>query len=666
MKTKIDRIPQQIGRPTFADRVARDNNQQKTALASREGFKSGSDAQAMFDNSQVVTAQRMHIERAFGKAVQRQIPKEEDGAFVLPRTKQSLHSLGDGIIQRYQYLAPDDYLTDEYAEFESQRIGLARHKAGYRQIISKKPPLKVASDQSIAIEHTKSQPKNFYASEKAIEKSNRDLIAAESPIRLMTEPGVIAVPNFMRKTTWRLEDETIPGVSMGEHICNQTASKIAGGVDDLKGKLVLQGFDDTGALGAETIAKMPFHPMASKLNVMLSSFALQENLDSRSLKRNIENRGRREREKRFLIKYDPIIKRGIVEQDAIAYFLPEVAATTNIEDKLFEMILDRYHETKKTVTYLDLMYLIYKAYGTMPEDIRKQRSQQLGLNEYAVPEIGESVSTFTVGDIDYTGKHPDYMKQLRQYADKINQTIDEAQKTFEGVKLADPWTWHFAAPVAKSLDGKDYITLENYNRQQEIKEEIDRVYDNIKVDFTAAKQHIDFFSREEVKDRSKTQQYELYLDMVSNLDQLEDIEVDLLCTIIHANDSFKKIQQQDKGTLWYFGMYGPAEEKVRVRKDEEEVDEEEYEEVFKLEDQSFHRQMVKSGDFANPMTMRLRGRGLSKYKVATHKRQLKSLGFHMQMSIVNEMLSKYRSPEHIAPVLKLAKTGYPLKAGQQR
>ena len=102
------------------------------------------------------------------------------------------------MIQRYRFVEPDVYRRmptefDERPSFLSTekptakltgKKGKATVKVGQKKLEHKKPELKVAEDDSLAIHTASLEPKEFYATAAVVKTANQRLDAVGSPIEL--------------------------------------------------------------------------------------------------------------------------------------------------------------------------------------------------------------------------------------------------------------------------------------------------------------------------------------------------------------------------------------------------------------------------------------------------------------------------------------------------
>jgi Domain of unknown function (DUF4157) len=196
----------------------------------------------------------------------------------------------------------------------------------------------------------------------------------------------------------------------------------------------------------------------------------------------------------------------------------------------------------------------------------------LGENETAAPQVGESFATFSSGKMD-PGKH---------------------------------WNWHFAGVVARS--GADAVTLENYTRGGEYQKELTRVVEAIANTKEAlANRILQVFKSLGMDaadlggvDPQSIESLANLLAVVQGLsaEDANKVRSNLLYAVQEVNQTLvdlDKISRQNitkiAGALWYFQMYGAPQKQHQDGQ---------------IEDQSYHAEMVKSGDFSEPQTLRVR------------------------------------------------------------
>jgi hypothetical protein len=120
--------------------------------------------------------------------------------------------------------------------------------------------------------------------------------------------------------------------------------------------------------------------------------------------------------------------------------------------------------------------------------------------------------------------------------------------------------------VAKSLDGADWMTLENYRRDDQVAGKIDQHILKKYEDATRAK-------RKDLKSKGKTEA-EIQQALLNFLFNRQDVKRDSSALLEQSAALFP--------TMWFFRMYGSEP------------------------GQSFHEQQTASGAFVNPLTVRIR------------------------------------------------------------
>jgi Domain of unknown function (DUF4157) len=142
------------------------------------------------------------------------------------------------------------------------------------------------------------------------------------------------------------------------------------------------------------------------------------------------------------------------------------------------------------------------------------RKQEMGVNQFAVPQMGQILTTF----------------------DALSAKVGK-----------NTWSYHFAAVVARS--GNDYVTLENVNRASEVNEALEAVWAVLGKTQKGLQRYQEALTlydlaglgpAEQAEQRRKAQVYALQ--------QLADAQTktNLLSDIA--------------GAAWYFQMYGPLEQ----------------------------------------------------------------------------------------------------------
>ncbi|MGH9224733.1 MAG: DUF4157 domain-containing protein [Acidimicrobiales bacterium] len=205
-----------------------------------------------------------------------------------------------------------------------------------------------------------------------------------------------------------------------------------------------------------------------------------------------------------------------------------------------------------------------KAYGKKVDSkTRIARARALAVNEFARPRVGEGFATFST-------------------------------RPRQGKKT---WGYHYAGVVARSGDGNDWVTLENYNRTGDIKDLsmklfkrllkqnqalVDAKIVQLDTALSALSQdardldprmlHLSDLREKLTRDTVARKLKELMVVMAENAGHLR----------AQGEADFAAAVNTEPKTKWFFHMYGSKKK------------------------QSFHEQAVKSDYFSNPLTVRVR------------------------------------------------------------
>ncbi len=153
--------------------------------------------------------------------------------------------------------------------------------------------------------------------------------------------------------------------------------------------------------------------------------------------------------------------------------------------------------------------------GGFAPHLSQGRKQEMGVNQYAVPQMGQILTTF----------------------DALPAKVSK-----------NTWSYHFAAVVARS--GNDYVTLENVNRASEVNEALDAVWAVLGKTREGLKHYQDALEAygdlsalgpaEQAEQRRKAQGYALQQ--------------------LAAAQAKTNLLGDIAGAAWYFQMYGPLEQ----------------------------------------------------------------------------------------------------------
>lgn len=194
----------------------------------------------------------------------------------------------------------------------------------------------------------------------------------------------------------------------------------------------------------------------------------------------------------------------------------------------------------------------------------QQQAQGLGINEFAAPEIGEGYTIYGIqAGVDLKGNALDYAS-----GDGITP-----------VPLPRTWGYHFAGVVASSEDGKDKVTLENYNRAADIEDELQKVYQ----DFVDKHQEgVEEAIKDFKHDPSIPFRAFFRLAYLALNATLSDSMVSLEDKKEEAKEAYGRLMnKRNDGQAWFFQLYGSGK------------------------GQTFHERQYATGTIANPMTVRV-------------------------------------------------------------
>ncbi|MGH2531831.1 MAG: hypothetical protein ACRDJW_05940 [Thermomicrobiales bacterium] len=229
-------------------------------------------------------------------------------------------------------------------------------------------------------------------------------------------------------------------------------------------------------------------------------------------------------------------------------------------------------------------------YGRMPPWVTQDRAKDVGVNEAVLPDVGEAFATMSIGErserpsLDYTRERSlDWLKLVaveqmnaikvklgRMRQEEAEEALREYAKQFAH-NVDEPWSWHFAGVVARS-DG-DTVTLENYNRDPDIKKAMVAAYREAERNHTARMNEY----KASLEHGGKTVEQILQDDPSFPSYAVQGLNKELI-----AKGQAAILQAPQPSGLWYFQMYGSKA------------------------GQTFHEASVRSGDFTNPLTIRWR------------------------------------------------------------
>lgn len=440
-------------------------------------------------------------------------------------------SPGTLIVQRYKAIGTDEYALGEESDseyfFTTQSVDPSvKKKKGKEYEISHdidrndaKQNLLIADDGSVAINHSSAHAKEFYATDAVFNAAQKKLKQVKSEVKLVKSGGLNLTAK--RKTLSKVvpeaakaegDDKQKEFANLVSHICIEMASGVMGNASSYSHEAVFQKAGDE----SETVVN------------------ITSGMD----------------------KGDSNIER-------LATALTDAPKTLDPKTIRNEMLTGKKEE------------LPGKRYGTQAGHKQlDKKAKQLGVNQYANPDVGEGYATFSLAGSN--DKQIDYLK-----------TGDEREI------LKSIWGYHFATVVAKSLDGKDTITLENYNRSDDVFGQLKKIIDRlIQGNGPKFKSIVDQVKPGKDDSRTETQQKLQKALQVARNSSEEKAQ----------NDFTSILQSYNAIESWFFAMQGSGK------------------------GQSFHEQQAQSDAFVNPLTLRVRPR--DKRREELRKESVKQIGQH--------------------------------------
>jgi hypothetical protein len=406
------------------DRASRDDDalRRAIAVAPQTAARDAAPPADALQNSPRMVAQRRHMASAFGPARSANIDARA------------------GVVQGYFITRPDGYrvatqsgplftaqsskpsvveapaepaepssssMWDWLPSFDSapKTPGKTPFTVGYTAAPEAPPDvsLRVADDGSMAVHHTRAEPKEFYAIPAVIASANAKLEGVGSAFALDNTAGnKLAVGgkalDMIRPVNRQksVHGEADRFSNMIEHVCIKMAGRLIGNQGKHSSEVVL-------GHGAATVPIKPGSTSDERITRLAGHVA--DSTEAHTLPT------------------PQTAKTAMTSHNAIAEH-----ATG-----------ERYGRATA-------------AHGADAEE------QALGINAYARPDVGEGFAIFT-NQAEASGK--------RDYS---LPTVDA-----DFTEQADIWGYHFAGVAARSLDGADWMTLENYNRSPDVIAEVKNV-----------------------------------------------------------------------------------------------------------------------------------------------------------------------------------------------
>jgi hypothetical protein len=187
-----------------------------------------------------------------------------------------------------------------------------------------------------------------------------------------------------------------------------------------------------------------------------------------------------------------------------------------------------------------------------------EAARAMGINNHARPDVGEAFAILSIGNDT-----------------KIDYATAEPGRTSTDRTDVDVWNYHFAGVVARSLDGADWLTLENYTRNQQAEKALHELKDKLLVEYREKTKGW-LFNRAGKEPKGQWES-----------DKITEMIKELGKTSFNEAQAEYRALGEDMMTWqrkWFFRMYGSHV------------------------GQRFHERQYKSGqgDIVNPLTVRVR------------------------------------------------------------
>lgn len=218
------------------------------------------------------------------------------------------------------------------------------------------------------------------------------------------------------------------------------------------------------------------------------------------------------------------------------------------------------------------------AYEQLGAPAANTRATKIGINEHALPEVGEGLvirSMETHALLNTPNVYPPQInpgadnsrkksKRLRQTYSQALRDLQTAQAIGTAVRthanatsqrMMRTWGEHYAGVVAR--DGGDYVTLENYNRRTEIRWEHERIFNNLFEDFGEFRSLV---SRR-LEHLNATPDEQTIRQLVQLASLAPNLHGAYQRALQDATASFQTGLQLNQATStgnFYFAMYGPG------------------------------------------------------------------------------------------------------------
>ncbi|WP_232108126.1 eCIS core domain-containing protein [Streptomyces gossypiisoli] len=204
---------------------------------------------------------------------------------------------------------------------------------------------------------------------------------------------------------------------------------------------------------------------------------------------------------------------------------------------------------------------VAQQYGTALRehpDEADRAAQELGVNNHVQPDVGEAFATLSIGSDA-----------------KVDYATAAAGEASTDRGAVDVWNYHFAGVVARSRDGNDWVTLENYTRDQQAQKALHELEGKLLAEYR--KKTTGWIFNREGKTPKGTFESDRIVTMIQELANVTRAKAQAeYMALGMAKEAWK--------SKWFFRMYGSGA------------------------GQRFHEKQYNAGqgDFVNPLTVRTR------------------------------------------------------------
>ncbi|MCA9694862.1 MAG: DUF4157 domain-containing protein [Myxococcales bacterium] len=437
----------------------------------------------------------------------------------------SVRQRGDGSIRRYTVIDHASNGTPNYTKFRTTsgvgfdqmfpwqktvaheidpELQKRRFQLGYVTGATRFPRLRVADTGEMAIKDTDgdSEEKAFYATPGLIAGSNERLGDIGSAVELvLSRSNSIETPvpgtqenKRLYRVTPRLVGSLVNETTMSE--CNEIAGAVTAGLG--QSGVVRFTSDDE-----EKRTKMDYDEPTESMSTQRIAAAVINRESPEEMTEKLAD-ATPQQIRALRPRFRAQITAGRLPETAVALMAASWVPETARQEILLRL------QSGETLTYTNVRFIIQRHYQTLSvrayarasSGDRSLGSRGLGVNEYAMPEVGESFGIFNLKSFrDTTVRGQTGMFNYKALTDEELQELNDQLKPEELARqpkyaiellfavtrdamFKRAWTWHFAAVIARS--GHDVMTFENYNRATTEKHTWQELFETLEQEYQQA------------------------------------------------------------------------------------------------------------------------------------------------------------------------------------